>query len=246
MNVRTLRKFLTEIFFPRGFTCDICGVETFKTNLCPDCLKTVDFIRETCCPVCGRKTVRPEICLECKEKPPLFEKAVSAFVYENGGVALVKTFKNGNGYLKEYFADLLAGKVKNLPAAGCIVYVPMTKKAIRKRGYNQGKLLADSLSERIGLPVIKDALKKIKETDEQKTLGRKERAENLSGCFKVDKPEEIKGKTVLLVDDIMTTGATADEITKILLSAGALHVYFAAVASVEYKIIKEQNASDIR
>ncbi len=246
MDTRKFKNFLAQIFFPNSFTCDICGVETFKTNLCPDCAKTVEFIGETCCPVCGRKTVRPEICLECKEKPPLFKKAVSAFVYENGGIILVKKFKNNNGYLKEYFADLLSQKIKNLPAADCIVYVPMTKKAQRARGYNQGELLAYSLSKRINIPVIKNALKKTKETDQQKLLGKQERQKNISGCFSVEKPEEIKGKNVLLADDVMTTGVTAEEITKVLLSAGAANVYTAAVASVEYKIVKTENASDIK
>ncbi|MDE6505500.1 MAG: ComF family protein [Clostridia bacterium] len=246
MNTERFKNFLAETFFPKSFTCDICGVETFKTNLCPDCAETVDFIGEGCCPVCGRKTVRPEICLECKEKPPLFKKAVSAFVYENGGVLLIKKFKDGNGYLKEYFADLLAEKIKNLPAADCIVYVPMTKKAQRRRGYNQSELLAYSLSKRINIPVIKDALKKVKETDEQKSLAKSERAKNLSGCFAVNKPEEIKGKNILLADDVMTTGVTAEEITRALLAAGALNVYSCAVASVEYKITKTDNASDIK
>ena len=233
MDTRKFKNFLAQIFFPNSFTCDICGVETFKTNLCPDCAKTVEFIGETCCPVCGRKTVRPEICLECKEKPPLFKKAVSAFVYENGGIILVKKFKNNNGYLKEYFADLLSQKIKNLPAADCIVYVPMTKKAQRARGYNQGELLAYSLSKRINIPVIKNALKKTKETDQQKLLGKQERQKNISGCFSVEKPEEIKGKTVLLIDDIFTTGTTVNECSKVLYESGAKRELFFSLAVVE-------------
>lgn len=234
-----LIKFLKEAFFPEKFTCDICGVETFGDNLCPQCRKTVSFNNGTVCPVCGRKNAVPEICTECKAVLPKFEKAVSPLVYENGTVALIAKFKNGEGYLKEYFAELIEEKLAPLPRFDGIVYVPMTAKAERKRGYNQSKLLAESVSKRLGVPVILNAVVKTADTDEQKTLTRKERAENLKSCFKVEKREEIKGKSVLLVDDVMTTGATADALCERLLKASAKKVYFAAVASVEFKIKKK-------
>ena len=88
-----------ETMFPRAFTCDICGRETFGTNLCPDCTETVTFNNGATCPVCGRKTVRAEICLECKDRPPLYKKAFSPVVYDGGGKILMAKFKNGNGYL---------------------------------------------------------------------------------------------------------------------------------------------------
>jgi competence protein ComFC len=112
----------------------------------------------------------------------------------------------------------------------------MTKRAVRKREYNQAELLAKSISKRIDLPVIKNCVLKIKETAEQKSLSRKERVKNLKGCFKVEKASEIKGKKVLLIDDVLTTGATAEAITEKLLKAGADSVYLATVASVEYKL----------
>ncbi|MDE6597538.1 MAG: ComF family protein [Clostridia bacterium] len=228
-------KFLSETVFPRSFTCDICGIETFESNFCPDCLKTVTFNNKVTCPVCGRKTVRPEICIECKADTPLYKKAYSPLVYENGVITLIAKFKNSGGYLKEYFADIMAESLSSLSDFDCIVYVPMTQKALKKRGYNQAELLAKSLSERLQKPVIKDALIKEKDTAEQKTLSRKERAQNLYGCIKVAMRAEVKGKKVLLVDDILTTGATAQVICKKLLAAGAERIYLATAASVEYK-----------
>lgn len=228
-------KILKETFFPSSFTCDICGRETFDTNLCADCRKSVKFNSGVTCPVCGRETVRPEICLECKAQPPRYERAVSALVYEDGGQKLVTNFKNGSAYLKDYFADILCEKLKDFPETDCIVYVPMTKKAKRKRGYNQTYLLAKELSARTAIPLLKNALIKTKETSAQKGLSRKERAENLKGAFKVADRKSVKGKIVLLVDDILTTGATADELARIMLSAGAKKVYLATVASVGYK-----------
>lgn len=230
-----LRNLIGSILFPPDFTCDICGIETFGTNLCSSCLKTVSFNDGAVCPVCGRKTPRPEICIECKARAPLYKKAVSPLVYDGGTLKLISKYKNGSAYLKEYFADLICAKFENFPKFDCIVYVPMTKKAERKREYNQAKILAESISARINVPVIKDALIKTKDTAEQKSLSFKERKQNLSNCFKVEKRAELKDKDVLLVDDVMTTGATAEAIIEKLLKADAKHVYFATVASVEYK-----------
>ena len=221
-------KALGDVFFPTAFTCDICGTETFDGNICPQCLKSLPFNNGKVCPVCGRKTVVNEI----------FKAAVSPFVYEGGAVALVSKFKNGSAYLKDYFADLIAERLVRLPKPDCIVYVPMTKKAIRKRDYNQAELLAKALSEKTGIPLLSGAVVKIKDTSEQKSLSRRERMNNLKSCFKVEKREEIKNKRVLLVDDVLTTGATADSISKILLSAGAKCAYLATIASVEFKIEK--------
>ena len=234
---------MAKVFFPKDYTCDICGIETFDTNLCPDCLKTVTFNDGSTCPVCGRKTVHPEICLECKAEVPKFKKAASPLVYDGGAVALIAKFKNGYGYLKEYFADLIVKKLEDFPRADCIVYVPMTKKAVNRRGYNQAELLAQSISERTEIPVLKDGLIKTKETAAQKTLTRKERISNLAECFKVENREGVKGKTVLLVDDVLTTGATSDAACKKLLKAGTERVYFVTAASVEYKQFKEKKTA---
>ncbi len=227
---------IKSIFFPTDFTCDVCGVETFKSNLCADCKKTVEFNNGITCPLCGRKTVIPEICLECKASPPLFRKAVSAFVYGGGSQILIYKFKNGNGYLKENFANLLAPKISELPKADYLIGVPMLRRDKTRRGYNQSELLAKSLSKRTGIPNLNGAIKKVWVAEQQKALSRAQRAENLKGCFKVEKPHLICGKKIIIVDDVLTTGATADELTRILILAGATDVFLATVASVEYKI----------
>lgn len=228
-------KILKEIVFPANYTCDICGAETFGSNICETCLKTVVFNNGTTCPVCGRKTVRPEICLECKAQPPRYKRAVSPLVYDGGVIELVAKFKNGDGYLKDYLAQLISQMLIDLPRCDCIIYVPMTKKSQKRRGYNQTELVARSLSKLTYIPVVKGAVEKVKNTLIQKGLTFKERQENVKGAFKVVKKEELKGKTVLIVDDVLTTGATADEMCKVTLAAGAKCVYLATIASVEYK-----------
>lgn len=231
--MRGLKAVIRELF-PPDFTCDVCGTETFGSNLCPQCRDTVTFNDGATCPVCGRRTETNRLCLECKAHAPAYKKAVSAMVYGGGAVKLIHKFKDGGGYLKEYFADLLTEPCKKFTDAQAICYIPSTRNSMKKRGYNQAELLAKSLGERMGLPVLEDALAKRRETEEQKTLSRREREKNLLGAFKADK-QIVRGKTLILVDDVLTTGATADAAVEALKKAGATNVYFATVASVEYR-----------
>ncbi len=236
--MKKIKKFIKEALFPSSFTCDACGIETFGSNLCPACLKELKYNDGPTCPVCGRKTLTRDICLECKADPPYFDNAVSALLYGGTASRLIHKFKNGQAYLKDYFADLIVEKLKILPKFDYITYVPMTKKAERKRGYNQAKLLAQSVSERINVPVI-HTVSKIKDTAEQKTLSQKERTKNLEHSFKVKSDVPLKFKTILLIDDILTTGSTANAVCKKLIGASTLSIYFATVASVEFNPEKQ-------
>lgn len=245
MKFRDLLSETDKALFPDSFTCDICGIETFGGdiggNICTDCIKTLNLNNGNTCPVCGRKTVRNEICSECKAHAPAFKKAVSPFVYDGGVIMLIAKFKKGQGYLKEYFADMTAAAIlKELPTVDFITCVPMTAKAVIKRGYNQSELLATAISRRTGINVAAKIIEKIKDTSEQKSLSGKERAENLAGCFRITDRAAVKGKSILLVDDVLTTGATANTISKKLIDAGAKCVYLATVASVEYKSKKKK------
>lgn len=233
--IRKIGKSIRDSLFPLSYTCDLCGIETFDGNLCPNCHKTITFNDKLTCPVCGRRVNSAGVCAECKHLLPQYKKAVSPIVYKDGGAALITKFKRGGAYLCEYFSSLIADKLVGFPKIDCIVYVPMTEKALRKRGYNQTALLAEKLSEKIKTPVVKDGVIKIKETSEQIGLSMKEREENLKSCFRVSQPSLIKGKSVLVVDDVMTTGATLNEICSKLKKAQARAVYAATVASVEFK-----------
>ena len=233
-------KWVSDKLFPENFTCELCGREVFDGGrLCGLCAERVTFNDKSTCPVCGRKTATSQFCIECKALAPKYKRAVSAIVYEDGGAQLISKFKEGGAYLKEYFADLLQDKCAEFKADG-ICFVPMTKRGERKRGYNQAELLAKSLSARLKVPVLDGAIVKIKQTKAQKTLTVEERKENLRGCFKADR-KIVGGKKILLVDDVMTSGATAEIVCTELLKRGATEIYFATAASVEYKIKTVEN-----
>ena len=235
MDIRKFLKTVRDKLFPQNITCDLCGAEIFDGgHFCGRCAPTVEFNDKTVCPVCGRRTARPEICTECKADAPKFKKAASALIYSDGGAKLVLKFKNGASYLKEYLGTLMAEKAKTLPACDCVTFVPITKKRRRERGYNQGELLAEVLSEKLGIPVV-SPLEKKRETAEQKGLTKAERLQNLKACYKIRDKSCVKDKTVLLADDVLTTGATADEACRELTIAGAKAVYLVTAASVEYK-----------
>ena len=109
----------------------------------------------------------------------------------------------------------------------------MTPKAQGRRGFNQAYLLAKELSKKMKLPLLKGAIRKVKDTPPQKSLSRNDREQNLKACFKADRAV-VKDKTIIVVDDVMTTGATADAVCGELKKHGAKKLYFATVASVRY------------
>lgn len=231
MNV--LKAILNSIF-PENFTCELCGKEIFDGGrFCDKCKAAVVFNDGVTCPVCGRRTGVPELCLDCKANAPLFDRAVSALVYSDGAKKLLLAYKNDRPYLKNYFAELLYKKCLQFNDAEAICFVPMTSKAQSRRGYNQAYLLAKELSKRMKLPLLKYAIEKIKDTAPQKSLTRKEREQNLKSSFKAYR-EDVEGKTLIVVDDVLTTGATADAVCAELKKHGAKKIYFATVASVEY------------
>ena len=189
------------------------------------------------CEHCGRKTIQNETyCLSCKENFINIDKARSSFCYEKPISFLIQKYKySGKKYLADLFAHyLFITLTENMLTADYIVFVPMTEKSLKQRGFNHGQLLAEKLSEKTGIPCL-DIIKKIKETPRQAKLTRGERLKNLKGCFRLTKRKIISGKNVLIVDDVLTTGSTSETIAKILKKANAKTVNLLTIASVPSK-----------
>ncbi|MGB2768690.1 MAG: ComF family protein [Candidatus Zixiibacteriota bacterium] len=118
--------------------------------------------------------------------------------------------------------------------AGCdmVIPVPLHRARQRERGFNQSEVLAEGISQATGLPLARDVLKRKKNTKDQTYLNAQQRAENVKGAFVVTQPERISDKKVILVDDVMTTGATLNECARMLQEAGATRVFAATLAVV--------------
>ena len=123
---------------------------------------------------------------------------------------------------------------KNYLNADAVVYIPMTDKALRKRGYNQSKILAEEFCKITGLELI-DCVVKVKETSRQATLNREQRQRNLKSAYRVINRKLVRGKKIVIIDDVTTTGATAETVADRLKRAKAKAVFLISVASVSPK-----------
>lgn len=231
-----LRAALRSYDVTHNFTCDLCDREVFANErVCASCRESLPKNDGIVCPFCGRKVREPGTCLECKQKPLAVAKARSVLLHEGRAAQLVHQFKNGAKYLAYTCAELALPLVQEeFPMADCITCVPMTKRARRRRGYNQSELFARALAERSGLPFIQP-VDKPRDTQEQKTLSRREREKNLRGCFHVHDRKGVRDRNILIADDTLTTGATGSELATVLLRAGAQNVYLITITSVARK-----------
>lgn len=230
----------------RGYTCDACGAEVFdypQSRLCQACEGKLDKNQDKTCIKCGRKTVTDGVCLTCKSALPAFTKGFSPFVYRNEAAALVNRLKNSTPRLACYFGEKMAEYIFERHRAApfrlplLVIPVPMTKDRERERGYNQAYLLAENLVRRlqelgVDCEAHIDVLQKKRETGMQKHMSKKERADNVKGAYHVHKRALCRERTVLLIDDVMTTGATASECAQRLFGAGASEVFLLTAAAL--------------
>lgn len=235
----------------RGYTCDGCGKEVFsypEERLCADCLQALERNAGRRCLKCGRRTIAKGLCLECKSRPPRFERGFSPFVYEGFAAGLLNRFKNGERYLAFFFGEAMAAcfvQALSEGIADCsaeellVISVPSSERRRKERGYDQAAELAKSVARSLNAVRAPGTLTVNRETFSQKRLTAEERRRNVEGAYAAKK-DCCKGRAVLLTDDLMTTGATADACAVALLKAGAEKVYFLSAASVPEKPLTEQ------
>ena len=169
--------------------------------------------------------MQPGICGRCQQQPPSFDDIAAPLFYENPVDKMLCALK----YRQQLsFARTAAGVITdNALARGqkkpdLLCAVPMTRRALRRRGLNQSAFIARLVSRKLGIPVKISLLKKVRDTDQQSTLSARKRRKNLIKAFYCK--QRLDGQHIALVDDILTTGATANEISKILKAAGAARV----------------------
>ena len=231
---RFFSNFFNKFFYNPHWKCLVCGKEVFEGQaFCDECKKLLPYNDGPICAHCGRKIIAFEnYCSTCKNVLVDLDMCRSAFSYDYPISNLIKDAKYNRAiYVIDYFAKQLSSVYfQNYFNADYLVYIPMTEKALEKRGYNQSKILAEKLSEKINVGVL-DCLKKVKDTERQATLGRAERLKNLDGAFRVVDKKSVVDKNILIVDDVSTTGATAQAVASRLKNAGAKIVNLITVAS---------------
>ena len=235
---------LLDIFFPRK--CPVCGRIAGAERICPECRASLIPVRPPVCAVCGTalflmpakedasgghlrvEQAAASLCPSCQAKKRAFDGVRSAFLYEDPAKEMMLRLKyHGARENAEIFAALTAGALMRSFRAvkpDVLVPVPVHKKRLKKRGYNQAELLARALSERTGIPCRTDWVLRTGSTKAQKELNPAERIRNLQNAF-APGPGIKKSSTVLLIDDIYTTGATLEAVSRVLKRAGVRRVY---------------------
>ena len=229
-NKRTLRSFILQCFYPHR--CPVCdGVLFFSEKywIHPDCRKKLSFVQQPFCFRCGRAVsdAAKEYCPDCLRRRRSFARSVAALEYNEAARDSVVRFKyhGRQQYAVSYAEEIWRLRKEEILSfrADAFVPVPIHRDRLRKRGYNQAELLAEELSKFSGIPLRRDVLFRKRRTGAQKALGPEARIRNLAGAFSAG---NVRGlQSVIIVDDIFTTGSTMEACTRVLLSAGVKTVF---------------------
>ena len=219
------RGLLDLLYPPRCIACGQIGV-----LYCDDCRGSVTRLTSPVCSLCGQSIPAPGLCAHCVHHPLDIDGIRS--VAEFGGSlrqAIHHLKYNHSRDLAGPLGEMLARFWQQTPlAAEVIVPVPLHARRLRERGYNQSQLLAQELARATGLPVVSDALQRVKYTVSQTQLDGDQRRQNVAGAFLCR--EGVKDKAVLLVDDVCTTGATLEASSMALKAGGAKSVWALTLA----------------
>jgi len=224
---------IQELLWPN--ICPFCG-KVSAEGACSVCRKKTDslLVQEPKCMKCGKpvRRLEQEYCHDCMHTQHYYDRGLSLWVHREPVSTSIYQFKFHN---QRCFASYYADEAKRHTALirrwkpEFIIPVPLHSKRRRKRGYNQAEILAEELGRVYGIPVFPDAVRRIKATKPQKTLDDKKRRKNLEGAF-VPAPNLRKSRSVLVVDDIYTTGSTIDAVAKVLKLNGIQKVYFLTIS----------------
>ena len=228
---------VTDLFFPRR--CPICDrpVKPYGQLICTECADVPQPVGDFTCRKCG-KPVAPEeeYCEDCRRKPHMFYAGAAAFRYRSVSGSLYRFKYEKRREYADYYCDILAQTLERfLEETGeehrpeMLIPVPCSKARMRKRGYNQAALLAEGTARRAGIEVREDLLFRSKDTAAMRRMSAAERQNNLKKAFHVY-GNGVRLKSIILIDDIFTTGATIDACAGPLLEAGAKEVSFLTLA----------------
>ena len=218
-----------ELIYPDF--CGGCGARgDVICQSCEDVFEKIDA--DSCCPLCGRWIGKRIVCGSCMGSRMYYSEGSFGFSFRGPLREAIHVFKfQGRKNVGRYLMRLLRGHIQAMADRfDVIVPLPVTEKRLRERGFNQSFIIAEEIGGMTGKPLNYNVLFKTKETRDQYLLSRQERRSNVRGAFAVKNNKEMAKMTVLLVDDLFTTGSTAREASKLLLRAGAHKVVLFTLA----------------
>ena len=229
---------ILDFIWPRA--CEVCGrpVDRPGRYVCSDCLNRLPFApTDGCCRRCGRAAEKLSgefLCEDCRTCRPSFDRAASALLFDLDAREMINAFKFHNHYwLRDDFADWLEAVARarfKVEEADLVLPMPSTFGHRLDRGFNQCVYFGKAFAKRLGKPFAAHVLARAHSPKRQGGLPEEERRKNVLGTFRVRKPSAVRGKTVMVVDDILTTGSTLSECAAELKRAGASRVWCVTLA----------------
>ncbi len=226
-------RFAVQLLFP--LRCPMCDeiVTPFGEKICPACRWKRRLLTGSYCMKCGKKVEEQrEFCGDCRTRKHEFVRGRALYEYESVTGSLYRFKYGGRQEYADFYGEELAfylGDFVRSIRPDALIPIPIHPDRLRRRGYNQAVLLARSLGHRVNVPVLENYLLRVRNTVPLKRLNPQERQNNLKKAFNI-RENDVKLNTVILVDDIFTTGSTVDEAARTLSAAGVQRVYFVALA----------------
>lgn len=223
---------IERLIFPKR--CPICDeVISSKEYICKKCEDIPRIVPSPRCIKCSKHVAsKGMLCADCERENKSFQKGMALYEYDSVKES-IHALKDSARYDNAvFFANMIYKNLGDIIAsfkAEAIIPIPLHADKLKKRGFNQSLLIADELSKLIKIPVRDDILLRVEKTKDQKTMTHYERQNNLVGAFHMPQ-NDVKLDTVLLLDDVYTTGATMEEATRTLMRGGVNKVYFVTAA----------------
>ncbi|MDE7339416.1 MAG: double zinc ribbon domain-containing protein [Lachnospiraceae bacterium] len=225
---------LLDFIYPRR--CPVCdkAVKPFGSLICEECVPKIEYVKAPYCQKCGKelKDRRAVFCHDCAHRAHSYDRGMALFAYRSVADSIYRFKYRGRqeyaAYYGERMARILGRRILALhPDA--LVPVPIHVAKKRQRGYDQAEALANEVGRLLHIPVETKLIKRVRKTKPMKDLSAQERQNNLKRAFKICY-NDVKLDTIIIIDDIYTTGSTVDAMAQELRRAGIQNIYFAALA----------------
>ncbi len=224
---------MIQLVYPRR--CPVCDriVYPFGEKICSSCIDGFKLISPPWCIRCGKKLMEEStLCSDCENAEHIFTRGRSLYEYASSAMSIYRFKYGGRREYAEYYGEQIAeylGDFIRKVNPDALVPIPLYKGKLNKRGYNQAEELAKAITKYTGVPTERGLLKRVKNTTAMKMLSRGERRANLKNAFIISR-NSVKLRTIIIIDDIYTTGTTLDEAARVFKDAGVDNIFFITLA----------------